>query len=221
MLQIKPDRDLTLAFSGVFQSAVLVYQLAKLDGYDEEALHHSAYSLLRLDAETTEVVFGSIQGVNLGLRTVVRLFSDKPDASTGDVFRYAVGMHRLSMKLQHWGKTNEIVRNRLVEIREKYLHIDDNSEEGNSKEDNSGPDDALFEELAGLYTETISYLTPRIMVQGAQGKLENPQTVHRVRTALFAGIRSAFLWRQLGGRRWQLFFNRKDYRKTASQLLSV
>jgi high frequency lysogenization protein len=77
----------------------------------------------------------------------------------------------------------------------------------------------LIEKLAELYTQTISTLTPRIMVNGEHGHLENPVIAAKVRTALFAGIRSAFLWHQLGGNRWQLLFSRKKIANEAREIL--
>jgi high frequency lysogenization protein len=79
---------------------------------------------------------------------------------------------------------------------------------------------ALIEKLAGLYSQTISTLVPRIMVSGEHGHLSNPATAARVRAALFAGIRSAVLWRQLGGRRWRLLFQRARIVHTASEMLA-
>ncbi|EED36708.1 conserved hypothetical protein [Luminiphilus syltensis NOR5-1B] len=35
---------------------------------------------------------------------------------------------------------------------------------------------------------------------------------------LLAGVRSAYLWRQLGGRRWKLALQRGQLRDTAHQL---
>ena len=39
--------------------------------------------------------------------------------------------------------------------------------------------------------------------------MQQPEVANRVRTLLLAGIRSATLWRQVGGHRWQLLFQRK------------
>jgi high frequency lysogenization protein len=61
-------------------------------------------------------------------------------------------------------------------------------------------------------------MEPRIMVHGSQGKLSNPLTVNKVRSALFAGIRAAFLWHQLGGRRWQLMLHRRSIQAIARRL---
>ena len=77
----------------------------------------------------------------------------------------------------------------------------------------------LVEKLAELYTQTISTLTPRIMVNGEHGHLSNPAIAAKVRAALFAGIRSAFLWHQLGGSRWQLLFSRKKIAGEAATIL--
>jgi len=40
-----------------------------------------------------------------------------------------------------------------------------------------------------------------------------------VRILLFAGVRAAFLWRQLGGRRWHMLFKRGTMAKGVQQLL--
>lgn len=196
-----PNKDLTLAFAGVFQSATLVYQIAKLERFDEQALHESAYSLLRLDSENTEQIYGSVFGLDLGLRAIIRAFSSKPDQSTRDIYQYAAATHQLSRKLFRLHNTSDIIQTELREIQIDYL---DRYEDHLSRGD-------LYEELSTLYSKTISLLTPRIIVQGASEKLQRPETVNQVRTALFAGIRSAYLWHQLGGRRWQLLFNRNQY----------
>ena len=79
----------------------------------------------------------------------------------------------------------------------------------------------LVEKLAELYSRTISTLTPRIMVSGEHGHLANPAIAARVRAALLAGIRSAVLWRQLGGRRWQLLLRRGRIARAAADLLTA
>ena len=86
-------------------------------------------------------------------------------------------------------------------------------------EGDGGAHPRLVEKLAELYSQTLSTLTPRIMVNGDHGYLGDPQIAARVRVALFAGIRSAFLWRQLGGNRWQLLFSRKKIASEAARIL--
>src|SRR3569623_1381139 len=56
-------------------------------------------------------------------------------------------------------------------------------------------------------------------VIGAQGLLSLPDVANKVRTLLLAAIRSAVLWRQCGGNRWQLIFGRRKIIDTARALL--
>ena len=210
----QPDRDTTLAFAGVFQSAALVYQIAKRGNYDVGAMQQSGYSLIRLDADNIEDIYSSVFGVDLGLRTIIKLFSEKPDVSSRDIFQYAISVHQLSIKLKKLAKTSEIIHKELEIIQSQYPDLTDNL-------DQISNDDELHASLAKLYSRTISYLTPKIMVQGSPERLQQPQTVNRVRTALFAGIRSAYLWEQLGGRRWHLVLNRKAYVGVAKFLLKT
>jgi len=89
-----------------------------------------------------------------------------------------------------------------------------------SQRENSGnPLLDTIDDLAQLYARTISTLTPRIIVSGEHGYLTNPRTAARVRAVLLAGIRAAYLWNQLGGRRWHLVFRRSRTGKAADQLL--
>ena len=79
--------------------------------------------------------------------------------------------------------------------------------------------DLQAKKIAALYTETISTLSPRIVVNGRPQHLQVDRTVHWIRTLLFAGLRSAVLWRQLGGGRFNLMFGRKKMLEQVQSLL--
>jgi high frequency lysogenization protein len=87
-------------------------------------------------------------------------------------------------------------------------------------EESEGVHPRLVEKLAEIYSQTLSTLSPRILVNGEHGHLSNPLIAAKVRAALLAGIRAAFLWRQLGGRRWQLLLQRRRIIGAARVLLS-
>jgi high frequency lysogenization protein len=74
--------------------------------------------------------------------------------------------------------------------------------------------------LAELYASTLSILTPRVMVSGNPQQLQIPSVVEKVRTNLLAAMRSAVLWRQLGGRQWQLLLYRRQCSMLARGLLT-
>ncbi len=204
-----PGKDRTLAFAGVFQAALLVHQLARMENYDSGALHQSSFSLLRLDSDSAGEIFGSAHGLRLGLDCVARLFGGPPDSSAREVFQYAAAMHQLSVKLRDNRRGQAVIEEGVRELRARYLKHYRNPDH----------DKELHEDIAALYARSISYMAPRIVVHGSRGRLENPLTIHRVRTALFTGIRAAWLWHQLGGRRWQLVFHRRGYQRQAQGLL--
>jgi high frequency lysogenization protein len=49
--------------------------------------------------------------------------------------------------------------------------------------------------------------------------LSNDKNASRIRALLLAGLRSAILWRQCGGTRWSILFNRKRYENESTLLL--
>lgn len=79
--------------------------------------------------------------------------------------------------------------------------------------------DLQAKKIAALYTQTISTLSPRIVVQGRPQHLQIDRTVHWIRTLLFASLRSAVLWRQMGGGRFSLMFGRKKMLEEARSML--
>jgi high frequency lysogenization protein len=73
--------------------------------------------------------------------------------------------------------------------------------------------------IGQLYKDTVSNLNPRIIVSGEQTHLGNENNASRIRALLLAGLRSAILWRQCGGTRLSILFNRKSYENESTLLL--
>jgi len=71
---------------------------------------------------------------------------------------------------------------------------------------------------ADIYRETISKLGTRIQVTGAADVLQQTACAENIRAVLLAGIRFAWAWYQLGGRQWQLVFQRGAMRKVLGEL---
>ncbi|MFW5825254.1 MAG: DUF489 family protein, partial [Marinobacter sp.] len=76
----------------------------------------------------------------------------------------------------------------------------------------------LISNLASIYMDTISTFRQRIQVTGDPAVLQRDENAAKVRALLLAGIRSAVLWRQTGGRRWQLILRRRRVAATAREL---
>ena len=206
-----PSKDQVLAFSGMFQAASLVHQLATRDSHDETALLSSALSVLRIDTDSVEGIYGGRDDLLLGFQVVTQMFGRRSDLVPRQLFQYSVAMHQLAVRIPVMSHVSEIIRGGLEDLNREFL------DRGDFPEDDETQVEHLYESLAGLYARSVSTLTPRILVQGSQQRLSSPATVNRVRTALFAGIRSSFLWHQLGGRRWHLLFQRRKYQFMASR----
>ena len=98
-----------------------------------------------------------------------------------------------------------VVHSRLQHASFKAEHFSDNVGE-------------VCHSIAGIYADTLSQLRFRIKVTGSAQHLQDRQTADKVRALLLAGIRSAFLWRQLGGRRWKLVLQRRRLLVTSEAL---
>ena len=73
--------------------------------------------------------------------------------------------------------------------------------------------------LSDIYTDTISTFSFRIQVLGEYQYLQQARIANQIRALLFAGIRAAVLWRQLGGSRLKIIFKRRQLLNMVSDLL--
>ncbi len=207
-----PDRILALA--GICQAARLAQDLARRGKTDKVAFAASIQSILRMDAVNAPAVYGGEAGVALGLtllRDQLHVRVQTPDI---EGIRYILSLIQLERTL---AKRPDMLARIGHDITHAETQMKFFEETENTGDDPVHP--RLVEKLAELYTQTISTLTPRIMVNGEHGNLTHPAIAAGVRAALLAGIRSAVLWRQLGGRRWQLLFMRRNIGAQAAAIL--
>jgi len=76
-------------------------------------------------------------------------------------------------------------------------------------------DEVMINHLANLYRNSISHLSPRIVISGQQQYLNNELVAAKIRASLLAGLRSVVLWRQCGGTRPGLLLSRSKYMRVA------
>jgi high frequency lysogenization protein len=206
--------DQVLALAGVFQAAQLVQQLARDGRADSGALRTSIRSILAIDAPDVAAIYGGTDGLRSGLTLLKDKLAGRSTLADMEMARYVVAMIHLEGTLRRKPALLEAIGNGIDTAQSQMKFFE-----------SSAPDDGvhplLVEKLAELYAQTISTITPRIMVSGEHGHLSNPAIAAKVRTALLAGIRSAVLWRQLGGRRWQLLFMRARIARAANELLEA
>ena len=206
--------DQVLALAGIFQSARLVQQLARDGRSDPEPFQASIQSILAIDAADVATVYGGVRGVALGLDILANKLGGQSAPADVEMARYVVTMMHLEGVLRRRPDMLDSLR-RGIETAQEQMKFFEN------EAPTDGVHPRLVEKLAELYSQTLSTLTPRIMVNGEHGHLANPAIAARVRAALLAGIRSTVLWRQLGGQRWQLLISRGKIARTAKELLAA
>ena len=199
------ESDRVIALAGVFQSALITWQLAHRGDANPGAMEASIGSLFNTDPPTVEAVFGGIEGVGAGLHSLLDQLDD-PRRRSVEITQYAVNLLQLARKL----RGNKELYSRLgAELDKLQARMDSFNFEQSTQ----------YAQLAEIYSDNISPLGPRIMVKGSPGNLENTANAARIRSILLAGVRAAHLWYQCGGKRWQLLVFRKRIVSTAKQML--
>lgn len=194
----KPNREQVIALSGIFQACQLVETLAKSGSIPSDRFSVCIDSLFQQNPASTEAVYGGIANLQLGLESMQELITLQSRSHQPDTLRYVVGVIYLANKLR--GKKNmlNVIGERLQQAGHQAEHF------GSSSHAN------VIANLAQIYQDTISTFRYRIQVNGYAGYLQQDTIAQRIRCLLFAGIRSAILWHQLGGRRRHLIFNRQE-----------
>jgi len=198
-----------MALAGVFQATELVRQAANHGTWSGYSADTCLESLLAIEADSVEEIFGDANKLRLGAETLVSVLQG--DRRYMESLGYAVSIMQLESNFRKKKQMQAHIGAELLTIADMN-DIDDGSEIHEIK-------DLQAKEIAALYTQTISTLSPRIVVNGRPQHLQVDRTVHWIRTLLFASLRSAVLWRQLGGGRFSLMFGRKKMLEEAQTLL--
>lgn len=196
----------TLALAGIFQAAQQVELLALSGSCDNVAFDCSLNSIFSFDAASTEDVFGDMAGLHCGFSALVAYLGGGNDHSGKNIAYYALSMLKIAKRLD----SDPVLAGKLLQSLQTM--------ETRSRDFDLGKS-SLIARIDGLYQSSISGLQPRIMVRGEQTHLRNNDNAGRIRSMLFAGIRSAVLWHQLGGSKWKLLWRRKAYVDIARQYL--
>lgn len=189
-------QDQTLALAGLFQAAALVQQVAQSGQCAESSLETCIRSLFATDpASTLDVYGGELKDLREGLSTLSGVLGKQTRQQDIEVLRYALSLMNLEAKLRRDTDMLAVIGSRIDQARHTaghfgYVHPN------------------LIANLGSVYADTISTFRLRIQVSGQPTILQQDENAAKVRALLLAGIRSAVLWRQSGGRRWRLILNR-------------
>lgn len=197
-----------IALAGILQAAEIVEQLANTGTAPQDSFETSLASILKTSPGTIEEIYGGqvnfLPGLQLGFSVLKDVLAQK-NSQGRQRLRYAIGLIHLQGKLQGNSELMDVLATRLQQMDSKLEHFDLTHER-------------TLASFASIYEDTLSTFRFRIQVTGNAMHLQNPLVVNKIRATLLAGIRSAMLWRQVGGKRWHFMFYRKKLLETLKTL---
>ena len=204
----KPTEQQALALAAIFQASNQVYKLAYSGHSDADKMHFAMSTLLDQNPDSLEKLYGSVENLQGGINTM-RGFMENAnkisDPKHKDVISYVMSSIHLASKLTSDKQLISKIENGIDNARQQAEHF-------------SITHDNVYTNVGSLYQDTISTMRLRIQVMGSAVYLQQAGVAARIRCMLFAAIRNAFLWRQLGGKRRHLLIQRKAFLKVIDRL---
>lgn len=192
-----PLKEQLVALGAVFEAATLVDRIARTGQVSNVALGCMLGSLLvREEKPALEIYGGDDLNLRDGYRALVGALERDTSSLQREPLRYALAMIGLERQLDKRSDLLQVIGSRLNQIQQQVDHF------GLTHEN-------VIASFGGLYQDTLSTFRQRIQVQGDMRHLQQSDNAAKIRALLLAGIRSARLWRQLGGHRWQMVFSRR------------
>lgn len=200
-------RDRGIALAGMFQAVRLVQQTARGERRDAAATATSISSILNADPETTIDVYGDSRALIPGLEIALGQLGNDNAQRDMELTGYVITLMHLERKLSAQADLMNKLGSAIDRIKEDIEQVDED-------------DPGIIAALAEVYKDTVSTLQPRIMVKGDENVLSNASSKNMIRALLLAGMRAAVLWRQCGGNRIRLIFQRKQLLDSCRELLA-
>lgn len=186
--------DRVLALAGLTQALNQVRRIADTGQADAAVLATSLDSVFRIDAASPEDVYGGAREVRPGLLLLRDYLSSQ--GNDPQLPKLALAVTQLERRFSADDAVGEAVHAGILRIKPKADQLGSSHPE-------------VLSALGSLYADTVSRLRPKVMVQGNPHYLGQADIVAEIRAILLAALRSAVLWRQMGGSAWDIFLRRR------------
>lgn len=192
-----PTEEQVVALGAIFEAALQVDKLARSGQYTEGAVHCLVHSIFERNPDDVKQIYGgSLLPLRQGIMALEAMLDRDTAALQREALRYVMNLLALERQLAKREDMLTVLGQRLDQV-------------GNQVEHFGLLHDNVMAGLGSTYQDTLSTLRLRIQVHGDMRYLQQPDNANRIRALLLAGIRSARLWRQLGGHRWQMLVSRR------------
>ncbi len=189
-----------LALAGMAQALQQVRRIAETGQSDAAIVATAIDSVFRIDAESPLAVYGDASALQPGLRLVREYLANHNE----DPLLPKLALAVMQIERSFVGDAQAV-----DQVQRGIAALAPSAERLGSMH----PD--ILAGLGSLYAGTISQLRPRVMVQGNPHYLGQAGVVAEIRSILLAALRSAVLWRQLGGSFWDVFLRRREMLEAA------
>ena len=183
----------TLALAALVQAAQLVHCAANGRPFDAVAREAVLAAVATHRAGSLAEVFPDPSAFSMGLRELKGALGG--EQVTPEVARYCLQLVDLAARLRRNRDTMATLASLLDAVQDPSPYA-----------------------LADVYQQTIATLGKRIQVTGDGERLRRDEVAAEVRALLLGGVRVAWLWHQLGGRRWHVLVSRSNVLAEIGQL---
>lgn len=198
----------TLALAGMFQACEQVREVAYTGQYNADRLETAVHSLLQLEAHEPEDIYGGRHNLYRGAQVLQKQLGGEASGRDIEITRNIATLLHLERALM--GNTQAVNKLRSgIEAVISQAQYFDNTHTN------------VISNLADIYRTTISPLGNKVIVNGEQRFLADEDKAKLIRVFLLAALRSAVLWRQCGGNRFKLIWQRTKHIEAAKQLIKT
>ena len=197
-------RDRIIALAGLVQALAQVRNIAENGQADASILGTALDSVMRIDASSTEAVYGNIHAVRPGLILLRDYFNNENKDQI--LPKLALSIMQIERRFSGNDEMTEQVAKTL-----QHINL--------MKDEPGNTDPNTISKLGKLYADTISHLRPKVIVHGNPHYLGQANIVSEIRAVLLAALRSAVLWKQMGGSQLDFLFKRKQMLAEVQSLL--
>jgi high frequency lysogenization protein len=184
-----------MPLAAMCQITKLVQKAAKYGQFNEREVESFLHSIVNLNPDRPEDVYSDPFALKSGYRILLAQLSPQGDKDV-EMVKYVGSLMQLERALMNNKKALDELARRLKDVERQLQHFDIT-------------DSSIVAAFADIYSQVVSPLGQKIQVFGQPELLKQTATQQKIRALLLAGIRSAVLWRQMGGKRRQFFFGKK------------
>lgn len=196
--------DRVLALAGLAQALRQVRRVAETGQAEGQVLETALSSVFRIDAGSAPEVYGGVANVRPGLMLLRDYLANRGQDPL--LPRLALAVTQLERRFDRDEAVAARVHAGVLEAAAEAERLGP-----------AHPD--VLTRLGALYADTVSHLRPRVLVQGNPHYLGQAAIVAEIRAMLLAALRSAVLWRQMGGTPWDFLLRRGAMARALDDLL--